>query len=113
MYTAYLEAVAKWGEWYVHPLGEDVREINPGRRCFTKRGAERMRDEFDIAERDAVEPIETAREETDTEIITYHSYPVETIWVVSRWVKPPSPEVADAGRHLQTLITADLFFGRT
>ena len=111
VYNAYLEAVTRCGGWYVHPLGESPSEISVGRRCFTKRGADRMRNEFDLCERDAVEPIETAREETETEIIRYHSYPVETIWVVSRWEKPPPPAVPESGALLQNAITRDLFFG--
>lgn len=111
VYDAYLEAVSNCGEWYVHPLAEDPADINPGRRCFTKRGAEKMRNEFDRAERDAVEPIETGREETGTDIITYHSYPVETIWVVGLWQDPPPLTEAEAARLLQNGITADLWFG--
>lgn len=110
-YNAYLTAVARHGEWYVHPLGEEPGEISHGRRCFTKRGAERMRDEFDATELRVIDPIETFREETATDVITYHSYPVETIWVVGRWQDPPPLTEAEAGRLLQNGITADLWFG--
>jgi hypothetical protein len=113
VYAVYLEAVARWGEWYVHPLGEDLAEVNPARRCFTKRGAKKMQAEFDACERASVEPIVTDRWETEDSIMEMLSYPVETIWVVSRWQEPPLPEVADAARHLQALITADLFHGTT
>lgn len=110
-YNAYLTAVARHGEWYVHPLGEKPDEVNEGRRCFTKRGAEQMRREFDACERDSVEPQLIDRWETQDSIMEIHSYPVETIWVVSRWQDPPRPEVAEAGEMLQNAITRDLFFG--
>jgi hypothetical protein len=73
-----------------------------------------MRREFGEVERASVEPTETFYMETeDDSVMSMHSYPVETIWTVSRWQDPPPPEVAEAGELLQNAITRDLFFGAT
>jgi len=105
-------SVAEWcGPWYVHPLGERPEDKNPGRRCLTKRGAYRLRNEFDRAERDAVQPIEMERVEDQHTAWTRFSYPVETEWAVSVWTRPLPPAAQIMVADFTAQLHHDLAYG--